>query len=328
PQLRAHPPLQPGRHGRAALAVQGLGQLGVARHRRHGDVRHPGALDAQAAAGHHDGHPSGRRHEHARDPALAHRHAGRGRVLPARRHPAVRAPGAARRGLSAVAGIPPAARMRPARDPEGGPYGPPFSFPSSRPGGERATASSPRQPRSGSRPSLAPTQGPFAGPRARSRRSILYTAGRRLGPGIQLFSDDPKPPTRIGPLARAILIAGGAFIACMLAQLVSMQQPQALLVWPASGVAFAAGQRWGPQWTLPAAIGAALWSALYFDPAPVPLAAGIVTIAGPLVALGLMSRLERWKPAEYRLESAIRHIVAIIVVAAPIDAILASIGGT
>lgn len=149
-----------------------------------------------------------------------------------------------------------------------------------------------------------------------------------MGPGIQLFSDDPKPPTRIGPLARAILIAGGAFIACMLAQLVSMQQPQALLVWPASGVAFAAGQRWGPQWTLPAAIGAALWSALYFDPAPVPLAAGIVTIAGPLVALGLMSRLERWKPAEYRLESAIRHIVAIIVVAAPIDAILASIGGT
>src|SRR5690606_42071600 len=60
---------------------------------------------------------------------------------------------------------------------------------------------------------------------ADARSSTLPTGA--LDPGIHLFSDDPKPPTRIGPLPRAILIAGGAFIACMLAQLVSMQQPQA-----------------------------------------------------------------------------------------------------
>lgn len=143
-----------------------------------------------------------------------------------------------------------------------------------------------------------------------------------------MFSDDPKPPTRIGPLPRAILIAGGAFIACMLAELISMQRPHALLVWPASGVAFAAGQRWGAHWTLPAAAGAAIWSALYFEGPLLPLLGGIVTIAGPLIALGLMNRLERWKPAEYRLESAIRHIVAIVIVAAPIDAVLASIGAS
>src|SRR5690606_32959849 len=93
-----------------------------------------------------------------------------------------------------------------------------------------------------------------------------------------------------------------------------------------SGVAFAAGQRWGAQWTLPAAIGPAIWSALYFDLPLLPLVAAIVTIAGPLLAVGLMARLERWKPAEYRLESAIRHIVAIVLVAAPIDALIASIG--
>src|SRR5690606_24276048 len=178
------------------------------------------------------------------------------------------------------------------------------------------------------RPRVSGRRAPRAGlPNAAAALSSTLPAG---GPDhdTHLVPDDPKPPTRIGPLPRAILIAGGAFIACMLAQLISMQQPQALLVWPASGVAFAAGQRWGTQWALPAAVGAAIWSALYFEGPLLPLLAGVVTIAGPLLALGLLHRLERWKPAEYRLESAIRHIVAIVIVAAPVDAVLASIGAS
>ena len=55
-QLRAHPPLQPGRHGRAAAAIQGRRQLGVARPARRRAVRHPGSRRARAATGHpHDG---------------------------------------------------------------------------------------------------------------------------------------------------------------------------------------------------------------------------------------------------------------------------------
>ena len=56
-ELRAHPPLEPGRHGRAAAAVQARRLVGVARHPRRRDLRRRGRHDAQAAAGCDARHP-------------------------------------------------------------------------------------------------------------------------------------------------------------------------------------------------------------------------------------------------------------------------------
>ncbi len=83
--LRAHPPLQPRRHGRAAAAVpRGRGRR-VARAQRRGGVldHRPGGRVGQG------GHRQGRRQ--GVQGAGADRHPEGGRVLPARRDPAVRA---------------------------------------------------------------------------------------------------------------------------------------------------------------------------------------------------------------------------------------------
>ena len=88
--LRAHPPLEPRRHGRAAAAVP-RGRVGrLARADRRGGVHDhgPGRADEQrrpAARGHGQGRRQGV------PGARAHRHPEGGRVLPPRRDPAVRA---------------------------------------------------------------------------------------------------------------------------------------------------------------------------------------------------------------------------------------------
>ena len=75
--------------------------VGVARHPRRRDLRRRGRHDAAPAAGRDPRDPRQRRHDatHPADPA--HRHADRGRLLQARRHPAVRAQ-ATPRGLKAA----------------------------------------------------------------------------------------------------------------------------------------------------------------------------------------------------------------------------------
>ncbi len=91
--VRAHPPLQPRRHGRAAAAAAGRRHDRVARPHRRGGVldRGPGRGRRGAARAHR----RGRRQELHR--ARAHRHAQGAALLPARRDPALRAALAARR---------------------------------------------------------------------------------------------------------------------------------------------------------------------------------------------------------------------------------------
>ena len=90
-ELRAHPPLQPRRHGRRALRLRGGRHfLAVARHqgRREGDHRRPDRTEAAPDPGSPD---RGFRRFGAdgEDPG-PHRYAGRVGILPQRRHPAVR----------------------------------------------------------------------------------------------------------------------------------------------------------------------------------------------------------------------------------------------
>src|SRR4029453_16957421 len=89
-ELRAHPPLEPDRHGRAAAAVQGRPERAVAGPDGQGDVRdhRPERRRGESSHGRRDTRNG--RADQVRSSG-AHRHAERAGVLPARRHPALRA---------------------------------------------------------------------------------------------------------------------------------------------------------------------------------------------------------------------------------------------
>ena len=94
-ELRAHPPLEPHRHGRAAAAVQGGRERPESRLERPGELR-----DRRPGAGRGESRQSARQGRRRQDDAVrgapADRYAEGTRLLPARRHPALRA--AATRG--------------------------------------------------------------------------------------------------------------------------------------------------------------------------------------------------------------------------------------
>ena len=102
--LRAHPPLQPHRHGCHPAAVPGRPERRLARPRRHRDVLHLGHHGAQRGHDPEDGQGSrreGRRRAGGVRRGRPHRHPRRGGLLPQRRHPPVR-PEVARQRLSPV----------------------------------------------------------------------------------------------------------------------------------------------------------------------------------------------------------------------------------
>ena len=115
--------------------------------------------------------------------------------------------------------------------------------------------------------------------------------------------------TRLSAFTRATLIAGLAVLFCLLAQLVSAGLGNQLLIWPASGVAFAFGWRYGRG------LGAAGcgWASspgrcscsrdLLFS-----LTVSLASTIGPLVAIHFLRRMADWKPPEYRLDAIVRFI--------------------
>ena len=125
---------------------------------------------------------------------------------------------------------------------------------------------------------------------------------------------------------RLLLSAGVAFVACLLAQLVSFDAPDLLLIWPCAGVAFAFGWRDGIRWSIPPAVGGALWAWVAFGTIGVAASTFAASAVGPMLAIAALRRLNNWKPAEYRLEAAVRFAVVVVALAAPIDAVLASAG--
>ncbi|CAA9431623.1 MAG: Aconitate hydratase, partial [uncultured Phycisphaerae bacterium] len=86
-ELRAHPPQQPGRHGRAAAPVPPRPEPRVARPDRHRHVRDRGRRRPQAAPGGEGACDEPRGRAGRVHGAVPHRHAGRAGVLPQRRHP-------------------------------------------------------------------------------------------------------------------------------------------------------------------------------------------------------------------------------------------------
>ncbi len=124
---------------------------------------------------------------------------------------------------------------------------------------------------------------------------------------------------------RLLLGAALALVACLLARLVSFGSPE-LLIWPCAGVALAFAWRGGPAWTLAPALGGALWAWLEFRNAGAAAAILVASCAGPALAVTALRRLNDWKPAEYRLEAAVRWVGAVVLIAAPLDALLATAG--
>ena len=94
-ELRAHPPLEPDRHGRAAVAVRAGRYAQVPRADRPRALRDQGTRAGPGAPGDGDRHAGCGHADRIRRPR-AHRHAQGARVLPPRRHPAVRAAAARR----------------------------------------------------------------------------------------------------------------------------------------------------------------------------------------------------------------------------------------
>ncbi len=92
PVVRAHPPLQPDRHGRDAAGVRGRHLLAIARHEGRRAGHHPRpARRAEAAPAADRRDRARQRHAQARAAALPHRYPGRAGLLQERRHSAIRA---------------------------------------------------------------------------------------------------------------------------------------------------------------------------------------------------------------------------------------------
>ncbi|MEO6269506.1 MAG: hypothetical protein ABIP08_04300, partial [Lautropia sp.] len=107
-------------------------------------------------------------------------------------------------------------------------------------------------------------------------------------------------------VTRATLIAGLSLLFCLLAQLVSAGLASELLIWPASGVAFAFGWRYGRAWTLPAAVGVFGWSMFISRDLLFAFSVTLASTIGPLVAIHFLRRMADWKPPEYRLDAVVR----------------------
>src|SRR5690606_14505825 len=295
-QLRAHPPIEPGRHGRAAAAVPrrtGLGDAGPARRRA---LRHRRAGRARAAAGDRDDDPSQRRQLRGGAAAIAHRHADRGRLLPPRRHPAVRAARAA-----FVAG----------REGTRG-----------KGEGESLGCGRLRAPAPFTLHAAPATDGRCAG--RPTRPTGLHFAVQRSAVPVHLSESSPHPMSGEAGLAtfpRLLLAIGIAFLACLVAQLISFHTIDLLLIWPGAAVAFAFAWRYGTAWALAAAAGAALWAWIEFANLRVTLAAFAASAVGPMLAAQALRALNEWKPPEYRLETTVRFLAIIVLVSAPVDAL-------
>jgi EAL domain-containing protein (putative c-di-GMP-specific phosphodiesterase class I)/integral membrane sensor domain MASE1 len=132
-------------------------------------------------------------------------------------------------------------------------------------------------------------------------------------------SADPTLP----PLPRALLIAGLTFVFCLLAQGLSRGDPLRLLMWPAAGVAFAFGWRYGVAWALPAAVGAFGFGLVAFGSPLLAGAAAAATLAGSVVPILVLRRVGDWKPAEYRLEAVVRFLAATLLAGGPLVAVIA-----
>lgn len=135
----------------------------------------------------------------------------------------------------------------------------------------------------------------------------------------------PKQPPGWLPFARFALISVVAYLSGLAVQTLGFFHWDSLPLWPAAGVAFGFGWRYGSVWILPAAAGVSVWAATQTQAPELVIGAALVTIAGPMAALALLRWFNEFKPTEYRLEAALRLLVSVVLVSAPLNAALAAL---
>ena len=135
---------------------------------------------------------------------------------------------------------------------------------------------------------------------------------------------DPPLPAWV-PFARFALIAAIAYLSCVAVRTLGFFSWESMPLWPAAGIAFGFGWRYGSVWILPAALGVSAWAALQTQASELVIGAALVTIAGPMASLALLRWFNEFKPTEYRLQAALRLLVGVIVVSAPLNAALATL---
>jgi integral membrane sensor domain MASE1 len=130
--------------------------------------------------------------------------------------------------------------------------------------------------------------------------------------------------TPMSALARAVLVAGLALLFCLLAQLVSAGLGNALLIWPASGVAFAFGWRYGRGWAVAAGVGVFAWAMFTSRDLLFSLTLSLASVIGPMVAIHFLRRMADWKPPEYRLDAVVRFIAVALLGSSVVSAAIAT----
>ncbi|MGH1358444.1 MAG: EAL domain-containing protein [Burkholderiaceae bacterium] len=130
------------------------------------------------------------------------------------------------------------------------------------------------------------------------------------------------------PAGRFLSIILVAYLSCLAAQTLGFFRWDSLPLWPAAGVAFGFGWRFGSVWILPAALGVSAWAALQTQAPELVIGAALVTLAGPMASLAALRWFNDFKPTEYRLEAALRLLVSVTVVSSPLNATLATLALT
>lgn len=133
------------------------------------------------------------------------------------------------------------------------------------------------------------------------------------------------PSASFATVRRFVQIAALALLACVTAHWAS-GGGAALLVWPASAVAFAFGWRYGRLWTLPAALGAGFWGLSVTGSTGFALICALSAIPGAILALTALTRLAEWRPVEHRRQAISRFLLAALLLAAAADAAVFAVG--
>ena len=141
-----------------------------------------------------------------------------------------------------------------------------------------------------------------------------------------MLSNFSHSGSTLGWFPRALLIGAAAFVACVLARLLAFGSGAELVLWPGAGIALAFGWRYGARYVLPAGVGAAAWVMLHTSSPGLALTGFAASVSGPAIAIIAMRRLGDWKPADYRLDAVLRFTIIVALVAAPLDAALATVG--
>ncbi len=126
-------------------------------------------------------------------------------------------------------------------------------------------------------------------------------------------------------IGRFALIGASAYLVCLLVQTLGFFHLGDLPLWPAAGVAFGFGWRFGSVWMLPAAVGVSVWAAFQTQAPEFVIGAALITLAGPMASLSTLRWFNEFKPTEYRLEAALRLLICVILISAPLNAVLATL---